>query len=134
MTRLALGAHQSARTRSLRGQSVVRIGEGATVEGEATATDAILEVVAQLFEVQDAAVEFGLPALGDPLPVLTRRRTVLRQQLEDRGYLSQRNADPLCDPDQRDASEDVSPVAPLVSRRTAADDQALAFVEVQSRD
>ena len=100
---------------SLDREYVVRVGEGASIEGEAAAADAFLEVVTQLLEVDDALVEFGLPALGDALPVLPGRGAVAGEQREDLGDLGERDADSLGDPDHGDSAEGVAFVPSLVA-------------------
>jgi hypothetical protein len=46
----------------------------------------------------------------------------------------QRDAEPLGEPHERDSAEDVAVVAPLITARATAADEALALVEVQRRD
>src|SRR3954451_10469667 len=133
-TRLAVRGNQPLRARPTGRERVLRVGERTAVERQAATPDAILEVVPKLFELEDPPVELDLPALRDTLPVRARRRAVVGQQLQDRGHLGERDADALGDPDQRHSAQGVPLVPALVARRTAADNQTLALVEMQSRD
>ena len=116
------------------GEGVVRIAEGAGVDGQAAAADALAQLVTQLVQSQDSAIEFLAPALRHDPPVFGSRKPAVRELSERFLDKRQRNADLLRDLDDGDPAQDGAEVATLIARGPQAPDEALAFVEVERRD
>jgi len=84
------------------GRAVAGIGELATIEREAAATDALREPVLQPFELGDAFVDSFRPPPREPGPVAPVRSAVGRELAELRRDLVERQADALSEDDERD--------------------------------
>src|SRR5690606_17936280 len=123
----------AAGARAFGAEAVVGVGEGAAVEGEAAAADAVGEVVAEPLELLDAVVELAAPGGRQVGPVVAGRGAAFRQFGEGRLDGLERYAEPLGEPDEGDPAEGVAGVTALVARRAPAADQALRLVEVQGR-
>ena len=116
------------------GEFVVGVGQVARVQGQATAADAVGQVIAQTSELFDAGVEFVAPLGGDRGPVLAGGGAVVGQLVQGLTDAGQRDAHALGDADEGHPPQGVALVAALVAGRAATTDEALAFVEVQGRD
>ena len=87
---------------------VAGVEEATEAEGQASATDAPVQPVAQPFEHGDLRVEAGAPGAREALPVLGRGRPVLGERLQGGPHLRQAQADLLRDADERDPADRVA--------------------------
>ena len=113
---------------------VVWVGQGAAVQREAPASDAVGELIAELLKRTDSIIKFCLPALGELLPVSAGGRSALWQTLKGLPYPCQWDAYPLCDPDHSDAPQGLPAISALVAGSAAAGDESLPLIEVHRRD
>lgn len=126
--------HEAAGSGAVLGELVVGVGEGAGAQGQAAASDAVAEVVAQAGELGDACVEFVAPLGGQVGPVGAGGCAVVGELVQGLADAGQGDAHALGDADEGDPAQGVAAVAALVSAGAAAVDEAFAFVEVQGRD
>jgi NAD(P)H-dependent FMN reductase len=115
-------------------QLVVGVGQLAAVDGQAAASDAVGEVVAQLLQTADSLIECVLPAARQAFPVAAGGHPTVGEVPQHRGDVGQRDAHPLGNADEGDDAQRVTAVAALVAAGAPAGDEALAFVEVQRRN
>src|SRR5262245_4696331 len=113
--------------------SVVRIGELTLLERQAAAPDALRQPELQPFQFLDAFGHPAGPAGGQPGPVGTLGHAVLRQLGELLGDLLERQADLLCEDDERDAPEHRPRIAAVAGAGAFGGDQAARLVEPQGR-
>src|SRR5690606_8484751 len=98
---------------------------------QAATADAAGELLLQQLDGPAALLELPLPHPGDPLPVLVGGGPIGGQGGEDLGDVGQRDVETLGHDDQGDPAQHVPGEDPLVGAAAFAEDQALAFVEVQ---
>src|SRR5690606_9233219 len=88
------------RSGSLLPEDVGGVLQSAGLQAQAAAADAAVEVAAQVLELADSGIELVPPSLRQPCPVLLRRGASLRQRIEGRADVLERNADALRHPDE----------------------------------
>ena len=110
-------------------RSVARIRELASIQGEATAPDALGEAVLHPFEFRNALVDPPRPSRGQLRPVGAIRRPVPRQPRELNSDFLQRQADLLREHDERDAAEHAARIAAMAGAGPLRGNQTLLLIK-----
>lgn len=100
-----LADKEVARTRAVLGSPVIRVGQRAGLERQASAPDATCELIPQLLEFLDTSVERRSPIPGEPGPVHACRCSVVRQFVQGSPDLLKGESHPLRNADEGDSSQ-----------------------------
>ena len=111
---------------------IIRVDQRAALHAQASAADAHRHLVAKRREKLDPPCEIVMPIFGDALPVVCVGGRVPWQLRERFGYLGKRDARALCDLDYRHASQDFTPIDPMIGRNPFGCDQSPAFIEMET--
>src|SRR3546814_6749456 len=125
---------EQARSRSLFGQLIIGIAQGALIDREAAAADTGAHLIAEPGETCDAIIQFVAPFGRKMRPIGSGDSGAGGQGLEPVPDGGKRNAGTLGALDDGNGSTDTAPVPTLISIGSHAHDESLSFVEMQSRE
>lgn len=122
-------AQEVAGARAEGDRDVVGVPETAGVERQASAPDAVAEIVAQSRQHGDLVVETWSPSARQSRPVASCRCARRRERVEGVADLRQAETDALCHADEADAADHVGRVPAVPRRGSFGTDEALVLVE-----
>jgi len=109
-----------------------RVHEQAPLERQAPASNAIGEIFTKAKELVDLDIEAVTPQRRECFPVVFSRSSLFWKAFECLSDLGQGDADALSGTNERDASEYVAAIAPLICFVSSGKNEAFSFVEMQS--
>ena len=110
------------------------VDEQASLERKATTTNAIGEVLSQPEELVDLDIESISPGRRQRFPIVFSWRSLLRQIVECRPDLFERNPDPLCRTNKGNAAKYLTAKAALIGVISPTRDQTFSLIEVERGD
>lgn len=126
-------AEQVPRSGALVGCSVSPVAQSAVAQGQAAASDAVVEVLSHQYQCRNAFVQLLLPVSADPGPVGLAWGAVGWKVFESGSDVGERNANGLTDGDEGDATQYVWCVYTVAMGITLTGHQIVAFIEAQRR-
>ena len=131
---LAPALREQSRACTLFGKLIRGVPQRTGGDRQATASNAVVESIAEFGELADAMVEFDSPRRRQPAPVLARRRTICRKRRKGLLDGRKRDAGPLRHLDDGDPPENAACIAPLIASTPRTPNQPLGLIEVQGRN
>jgi hypothetical protein len=115
-------------------EHVARIGQATPIDGQATAPDALGEIVTEVLELGDALVQVRPPLHREPGPVAAAGGAAITQAAQGLADLAQRDPHPLGGSNERHPTKDITLVAALIAGRSPTGDEAAGLVEMKGRN